>query len=100
MAVVDWLAIGAKLLRQGGAIAAIFRTQSLSEALAMLEGKFGAVEILPIHSKTNEAAKRVLVRAIKGRKTPTNILPGLVVHQEDGAFTAKAEAIFTGAEKL
>jgi len=42
------------------------------------------------------AAKRVIVRARKGIRTPLALSPGLVLHEEDGTYTEQADAILRG----
>jgi tRNA1(Val) A37 N6-methylase TrmN6 len=42
----------------------------------------------------------VIVRAIKGRRTPPSLRPGLVLNEADGRPTAAAEAILRGAAPL
>ena len=45
----------------------------------------GEIEIIPLWPRAGVAAKRVILRAIRNRKTPTVIHPGLVLHEADGA---------------
>jgi tRNA1(Val) A37 N6-methylase TrmN6 len=40
------------------------------------------------------------VRARKGVKTPMTLLPGLVLHQEDGSYTSACEAVLKGGSSL
>jgi tRNA1(Val) A37 N6-methylase TrmN6 len=47
--------------------------------------------LLPIHPRAVRPAARILVRAVKGRRTPLVLAPPLVLHSLDGAFTASAE---------
>ena len=55
---------------------------------------------LPLWPKAGVAAKLMLLRGIKGGRTPFRLLPGLVLHRPDGAFTDEAEAILRGAQPL
>lgn len=64
-------------------------THTIIQALGK---RFGAVEIIPLWPRAG-VAKRVILRAIRNRKTPTVIHPGLVLHEADGAYTAAAENI-------
>ncbi len=91
-----WFRTAAAILRPGGTIAIIYRTKNLGEVLACSQGRFGGLEIMPIHSRADEAAKRVLVRGTRGSRAPMAIVPGFVVHNMDGTFTDEADAIFKG----
>jgi tRNA1(Val) A37 N6-methylase TrmN6 len=91
-----WLKAALALLRPGGAFVLIHRADALGEILAGLAGRLGGLEILPIFPRVDRAAIRVVVRGRKGSKAPLSVLPGLVLHGEDGAFTPVAEAIHRG----
>lgn len=95
-----WLRTAAAVLRPGGMLSMIYRTENLGSVMACCQGRFGGLEILPVHSKAGEAAKRVIVRATKGSRAPLSILPGFVVHQEDGSPTRLADDIFRGKATL
>jgi tRNA1(Val) A37 N6-methylase TrmN6 len=45
-------------------------------------------------------AKLLLLRGITGGRTPFRLLPGLVLHRPDGAFTDETEAILRGAQPI
>jgi tRNA1(Val) A37 N6-methylase TrmN6 len=42
----------------------------------------------------------VIIRARKGLASPLRLLPGLVLHQADGAYTAAAEKILRGGGEI
>ena len=42
------------------------------------------------------AARRVIIRARKGVASPLQILPGLVLHEADGRYTADAANVLNG----
>ncbi len=95
-----WFRTAAAILRPGGTIAIIYRTENLGEVLACSQGRFGGLEIIPIHSRADEAAKRIIVRGTRASRAPMAIVPGFVVHNADGSFTDKADAIFKGKAHL
>ena len=88
-----WISTALKLLKPKGTITLIHRTERLGDILGLLEGRAGAVRILPLHSKVGQPAKRVIVTALKDNRTPLGLLPGMVVHEDDGTFTDEAEAV-------
>ncbi len=57
---------------------------------------FGSLVVLPVHSRVNEPAKRVLVQARKERFAPIIIRPALVMHEADGRYTVAAADILEG----
>lgn len=97
----DWIAAGLKALRPRGQIALIHRADRLADILAGLQGRAGAIAVLPIHPHEGEPAKRVIVRAVKASRAPLRLLSGLVVHTRGAErFTPEASAIFSGEARL
>jgi tRNA1(Val) A37 N6-methylase TrmN6 len=91
-----WVRACLVLLRPGGTLLMIHRADALDQALCALSRDVGAIVILPIHPKTGRPATRILVRAMKGRRTPLSLAPPLVLHAPDGTFTPRAEALHRG----
>jgi tRNA1(Val) A37 N6-methylase TrmN6 len=56
--------------------------------------------MLPLWPKAGQPAKLLLLRGIKGGRTPFRVLPGLVLHASDDTFTAEANAILRGGSAL
>jgi tRNA1(Val) A37 N6-methylase TrmN6 len=99
-ALAIWLGTAARLLRDNGTLTMIFRADGLGELLGIIEPAFGAVTVLPVHPKPAAPAIRVLVRAVKGSRTPLALLPGLVLNGADGRPSAEAEAVLREAAAL
>ena len=95
-----WFRTAASIIRPGGTLSLIYRTEQLGDILACMQGRFGGLEILPLHSRGDEASKRLIVRGTRGSRAPLALLPGFVIHQDDGSFTDEAEGIFSGASRL
>lgn len=95
-----WFRMAAAIVKPGGTLVMIYRTENINEVIACCQGRFGGLEIMPIHSRKNEAAKRIIVRGTRASRAPLSILPGFVVHEENGNFTSSADAIFKGTELL
>ncbi len=95
-----WLAFCLRMLAPRGRLTMIHRADRVDEILACLYKKAGAVEIIPLWPRAGVAAKRVIVRARKGLKSPAIFHPGLVLHQADGSFTAQADAILRAGASL
>lgn len=95
-----WLRACAALLKPGGTFALIHRADALADVMAACAGRFGALQIMPVHPKAGRAAHRILVRGTAGSRGPVSILPGLILHQEDGQFMPRAAAVHAGQETL
>ncbi|MEA2839869.1 MAG: hypothetical protein QOF41_1199 [Methylobacteriaceae bacterium] len=95
-----WVAACLALLRPGGTFLMIHRADALTEVLRALSPGAGAVVVLPIHPRADQPASRILVRAIKGRRTLLTLTPALVLHDDAGAFTAKSDALHRGAARI
>lgn len=89
----DWIACARDALRPGGILTLIHRADRLDDVLEALARSFGGIAILPIHPKRDRAARRIILRAQRGSGEPLAILPGLVLHEESGAFTEAADGI-------
>jgi tRNA1(Val) A37 N6-methylase TrmN6 len=96
-----WAAALATALRPRGTLTFILPAAMLPQALAAFAAAAcQPVSALPLWPKSGVAAKLVLLRGIKGGRTPFRLLPGLVLHRPDGAFTDAAEAVLRGAQSL
>lgn len=94
-----WLAGCLRLLKPGGTLTLIYRADGLAEVLAGLAG-CGGIEVIPLWPGGGKPAKRMVVRARKGSRSPLVLHPGLVLHQPDGRYTAAAEAVLRDAAPL
>ena len=95
-----WFTVSAALLRHGGSFAAIFRTDAAPAALGACDGRFGAVRLVPIHTRLGQSASRVLMLAAKGSRAPFCLLPGIVLRDEDNHPTDVLKAIEAGIAEL
>ena len=95
----DWLRACAALLAPKGALYMVHLGSALAQILAATGSRFGDVQIIPVYSRPEEPAARVLVRATKGSRAPPSILPGLIMH-DGAAYSAQAEAILRGRASI
>jgi len=96
----DWIACARAVLRPGGVLTLIHRADRLDDVLGVVARGFGGIVILPIHPKRDRPAKRIILRAQLGSGEPLLLLPGLVLHEESGAFTETAEGILRHGASL
>ena len=97
----EWLAGCLRCLKPLGHLVVIYRADRLDTLLAALVArKAGSQEVFPLWPRQGEAAKRVIVRAVKGGKGPLTLHPGLILHGADGRFTPQAEALLRAGSPL
>lgn len=88
-----WMRSAARLLKPDGRFAMIHRPDALRPILDAADGRFGAVELLAVHARPDQPAVRLVLRGRRGSRAPLRILPPLVLMDEAGRFTPRAEAI-------
>lgn len=86
-----WVTTAVRLLRPQGILTLIYRADGLADVLNAL-GDFGTIAVVPVFSKPNAAAIRIVVRAVKGSRGALTLCPGLLLNA-DGRPTRAAEAI-------
>ncbi|MBP7001559.1 methyltransferase [Amaricoccus sp.] len=101
-----WIAAGLRRLRPGGVLALVHLPARLPAILAALDGPAGAIEVLPLLPRAGRDASRVLVRAVKGRRTALALLAPLALHAGDAhdgdrdSYTPEAAAALRGESGL
>jgi len=94
-----WIDVAARRLRPKGWLTMIILAERLQELLVALDGRFGAVEIIPLSARHGRDAGRIILRARKGAKSPLRIRAPFIIHDGpvhagDGVdFSQKAEEI-------
>ena len=96
----DWMRCGMLLLRPKGSLTLIHRADRLEEILTLCAAGCGSLTVLPLWPHRGEPAKRVIVQARKGTAAPLRLLPGLVLHRDDGSYSKAAEAVLRAAKPL
>lgn len=95
-----WIRAAAFCLRPRGTVTIVHRADRIDDLIAALHPRFGAIGVLPLWPKPGVAAKRVVVSGRLGARSPARLLPGLVLHQEDGSFTDAARGVLVDAGAL
>lgn len=96
-----WARFFARVLRDGGTVTMIHRTDALHDTLTALAGRFGALDVMPVLPRATEAAHRILVRATKGSRRELRLLSPLVLHGAEGnAFLPRLDAILRDGAAL
>lgn len=88
-----WIKFCLRMLKPLGYFYIINRAEAIDEILSALAPKAGAIQIIPIFSKPEQNAKRVIVTARKTSRAPAAIHPGITIHGNTGAYTLPAQKI-------
>lgn len=102
----EWIGVALARLKQRGWLVIVHRTERLPEVLAALDGRAGAIAVLPLVARAGRAAERVIVRARKDVRSPFCLASPFVLHAgsehvADGDdYTAEARAILRDAKPL
>ncbi|MBP2228024.1 tRNA1(Val) A37 N6-methylase TrmN6 [Azospirillum agricola] len=96
----DWLRFADAMLKPRGAVTLVHRADRLDDILEALRPRFGALVVVPLWPKAGQEARRVLVAARKGLRSPARLTAGVVIHEADGRYTAAAERILRDAAAL
>jgi tRNA1(Val) A37 N6-methylase TrmN6 len=95
-----WIASAARLLKPQGVLTLIWRADGLADVQSALAAEFGAIAVLPVYSRPDAPAIRVLVRAAKAGSGAPLTYPGLILNDRDGRPSAAAEAVLRGGDTL
>lgn len=95
-----WVRAAARAVKPAGCVTFIHRADRLPDLLAAFGARFAGIVTLPLHPKENAPAHRVIVSGRLGQRGPATLLPGLILHQADGAFTAAAQRILRDGAPL
>ena len=91
-----WIGSARRILKSGGVLTLIWRADGISEAFAALGRGFGSLAVLPVHSDAKRPAIRVLIRAVKGGRAPTQIFPALMLNDESALPHQRVAQILAG----
>jgi tRNA1(Val) A37 N6-methylase TrmN6 len=97
---VSWIHASRRILKSSGVLTLIWRADGLADVLAALGRGFGSLKILPVHADAARPAIRLLIRAVKGGRAPTEILSGLMLSDERALPNKKAAEILEGTGVL
>ena len=92
----EWLQFCIKMLKPFGTLYLIHRVEALDKILHFLHKKTGNINIIPVYSKEGQKAKRVIISAQKDSKAGVNILPPLLIHNENGHTPAANQILRDG----
>jgi tRNA1(Val) A37 N6-methylase TrmN6 len=56
--------------------------------------------VLPLQPRADACANRIIISGTQGSRAPLRLFPAFVLHESDGAFTPKADAILRAGAAL
>ena len=94
----NWIRVGLSRVAAGGTVTAILRADRLGDILKTVPQN--GVCVFPLWPRTGEAAKRIVLQIRKNSRAPLRLAAGLVLHDDQGAYTPLADAILRNAASL
>ncbi len=99
--IATWIGRLSRCLRGRGTLTLIVSAEMVPASLAaMAVADSPCTVIFPLWPKQGRAAKLVLLRGVRQGRAAMRLMPGLVLHQADGAFTDAAQAILRDGAAL
>jgi tRNA1(Val) A37 N6-methylase TrmN6 len=96
-----WLRSAAAVVKPRGGVAIIARPQSIAEILDALSGRFGKVEVVPVHPRPDRPAIRIVVRGVRASRAGMSLMPPLFLHEAGSdRFSQRADDINNGRTSL
>jgi tRNA1Val (adenine37-N6)-methyltransferase len=89
---VKWIKECIKMAKPRGRVSFIYPTHSLHHLLQALEG-LGDIQLFPLWPSKDKDSKRILVSARKGVKGGLHLHRGLILHNDQGLYTAEADNV-------
>ena len=93
----QWAKFCLLMVKPKGTVTFIHRADRLDEILSYFLGKLGNIIVYPLWPGKNKPAKRVLIRGVKNTHGALKIMPGMILHNDDGKFTSEADAVLRQA---
>lgn len=99
--ILAWIEGLSRMLRHRGSLTLIVPAGMVPACLAAMGAcRCPCTMVFPLWPKAGRKAKLVLLRGVRNARSPMQLMPGLVLHQPDGSFTAAARAIMSDGVAL
>ncbi|UYH52052.1 methyltransferase domain-containing protein [Candidatus Kirkpatrickella diaphorinae] len=96
-----WITALAAWVMPGGTLSLALPAAAVCEAMRCLhEAEFGSITLFPLWPKAGRRAKIVLLQAVLGGRAGTAISPGLIIHEENGQYTAETRHVLCDGAAL
>jgi tRNA1(Val) A37 N6-methylase TrmN6 len=95
-----WIASAAMSLKDNCCLTLIHRADRKDDILGLLNSCFGGFDIVMLLPRTGQPAKRVIIRAFKGKISGVARVSELILHRADGGYSEAAESILRHGKSL
>jgi tRNA1(Val) A37 N6-methylase TrmN6 len=95
-----WVRFALRMVRPKGTVTLVHRADRIDALLRSLPDRAGGIVVFPLWPAPGRDAGRVLLRVREQIAAPARLAPGLVLHEADGSFSAAADAVLRGGERL
>jgi tRNA1(Val) A37 N6-methylase TrmN6 len=92
----NWIHAARRVLKPKGVLTLIWRADGVAEVLTALDRGFGSLQMLPVHPDVTAPANRILIRATKGGRAPTQIQAALMLNDKSGVPNKEVEEVLAG----
>jgi tRNA1(Val) A37 N6-methylase TrmN6 len=92
----NWIHAARRVLKPKGVLTLIWRADGVADVLAALDRGFGSLQMLPVHADVTTPANRILIRATKGGRAPTQIQAALMLNDKPGVPNKEVEEVLAG----
>ena len=90
LTIKDWIDCAYYNLKSRGSFTIIHQAEKLDVIIRDMGKRFGATEIIPIYTKLERPAKRVIIRSYKDRKSPLMLRQSVYLEDTTGQQTEHA----------
>lgn len=95
-----WIVACLRSLKNGGVFSIIHVANRIGELINILRNRVGNICVIPVFTRADLPAKRVVITGVRGSRSDTRIMPGVVVHNDDGTYTDVMKKFLMMEKKL
>ena len=96
----QWFLAAYKKLKPKGYMNFVFRSENLDLILSKLYNSWGDIKVFPLWPKAKVKSKLMIVQARKNVNSGVQILPGLILHNNDGSYTDECNSILNNKSNI
>ena len=96
----QWFLAAYKKLKPKGYMNFVFRSENLDLILSKLYNSWGDIKIFPLWPKAKVKSKLMIMQARKNANSGVQILPGLILHNNNGTYTEECNSILNNKSNI
>ena len=89
----EWVGFCVRRTKYQGYVYLLTDNARVPEIIAVLSEKCGGITLFPLYAKSDAPPRRFIIRARKESREPFALARGLILHDDNGGFTAEANAV-------